>query len=60
LSEVTEFIATSLNITLPRMAGENPITGKRCSNKRLLESDYRFIYPTYREGYQALLEGKHP
>lgn len=24
---------------------------KRCSNKRLLDSGYEFVYPTYREGY---------
>lgn len=28
---------------------------KRCSNRRLLESGYRFIFPTFREGYNALL-----
>ena len=30
-------------------------TNKRCSNTRLLDSGYRFCYPTYREGYAALL-----
>ena len=29
--------------------------GRRCSNQRLLESGYKFLYPTYREGYRALL-----
>ncbi len=29
---------------------------KRCSNARLLASGYRFRYPTYREGYAAVLE----
>jgi nucleoside-diphosphate-sugar epimerase len=28
---------------------------KRCSNARLLASGYRFRYPTWREGYEALL-----
>jgi nucleoside-diphosphate-sugar epimerase len=28
---------------------------RRCSNQRLLESGYEFLYPTYREGYRALL-----
>lgn len=28
---------------------------RRCSNQRLLESGYKFLYPTYREGYRALL-----
>lgn len=28
---------------------------RRCSNQRLRESGYQFLYPTFREGYQALL-----
>ena len=38
-------------------------TNKRCSNARLLDSGYQFQYPTYREGYAALLAqvgGKEP
>lgn len=30
---------------------------KRCSNKRILESGYAFAYPTFREGFDALLKG---
>ena len=30
-------------------------SGKRCRNARLLASGYRLIYPTYREGYGALI-----
>lgn len=29
---------------------------KRCRNARLLASGYRLVYPTYREGYGAVLE----
>jgi nucleoside-diphosphate-sugar epimerase len=32
-------------------------TNKRCRNDRLLASGYTFRYPTYREGYRAVLEG---
>jgi hypothetical protein len=28
---------------------------RRCSNRQLLESGYRFKYPTYREGYLSLI-----
>jgi len=28
---------------------------RRCSNQRLLDSGYDFIYPTYKEGYLALM-----
>lgn len=31
-------------------------TNKRCSNARLLRSGYEFLYPTFREGFAALLE----
>jgi len=30
---------------------------KRCRNARLVQSGYRFRYPTFREGYSAVLEG---
>ena len=30
---------------------------KRCRNDRLLASGYTFLYPTFREGYRAVLEG---
>ena len=29
--------------------------GKRCCNKRLLETGYQFKFPTYREGYHSIL-----
>jgi hypothetical protein len=32
-------------------------TNKRCSNARLVSSGYRFRYPTFREGFAALLDG---
>lgn len=31
-------------------------SNKRCSNARLVASGYEFLYPTFREGFQALLE----
>ncbi len=32
-----------------------PATNVRCMSERLLESGYRFVFPSYREGYRALL-----
>lgn len=32
--------------------------GKRCSNRLLLATGYRFRFPTYREGYGALADGE--
>ncbi len=38
-----------------RTANRNP--GKRCRSTRLVESGFRFRYPTFREGYESLLHG---
>lgn len=62
--EVLRWLAAQLGITLPP-PGEAAATearhhsgqNKRCSNRRLLASGYRLIYPTFREGYGALLQG---
>ena len=43
----------------PRMKADDVNSGrggnKRCSNRRLLESGFRFRYPGFREGYAAML-----
>jgi len=46
----------------PRACGKKqtpkrPRSNKRCRNARLVQSGYRFRYPTFREGYSAVLEG---
>jgi nucleoside-diphosphate-sugar epimerase len=33
-------------------------TNKRCSNQRLLDSGYTFVYPSYRAGYAELIEAR--
>ena len=38
--------------------GSRARTNKRCSNARLLASGYSFKYPTFREGFEALLESR--
>lgn len=58
--EVMEWLAQQLGVPSPPRtsadAGSSPQRGsKRCRNDRLLASGYGFIYPTYREGYAALL-----
>ena len=61
---VMDFLAERLGVPAPprggapeRMRGGN----KRCSSQRLLDSGYRFIYPTYREGYAHEIDamGQH-
>lgn len=36
--------------------GRRRRSNKRCSSARLVASGYRFLYPTFRDGYAALLE----
>ena len=44
--------ATARGEAGPRRARGN----KRCRNARLLASGYAFRYPTFREGYRAVIE----
>jgi len=59
--EVVEFLARSLGRPVPSLAagpGRPPGSrGKRCDNTRLRETGFVFSYPTYREGYAAVLAG---
>jgi len=57
LYEVMSWLATHMGRDLQEKA---PPTGrrrtsKRCCNRRLLESGYGFLYPSYRQGYAELL-----
>ncbi len=58
--DVVDWIAQRLGLPLPSRteltpAAREPSQGKRCSNKRLLESGFNFQYPGYRQGYQPLI-----
>jgi len=63
-SDVLRWIAHELGLPEPPAADDaagaldpplRPRGSKRCSNRRLLASGYRFRFPTYREGYAAAL-----
>jgi nucleoside-diphosphate-sugar epimerase len=60
---VLYWLAGALGAPAPRVvrAGDPALPAtrgnKRCRNERLLASGYTFRYPTYREGYGAMLEG---
>lgn len=59
-SEVIRFLAQRLGVPEPPAsvtANDGPARGghKRCRNARLKATGYRLSYPTYREGYTALL-----
>jgi hypothetical protein len=58
---VLQWLAGALGAPPPRAVGAHdpalrpPRSNKRCRNDRLLATGYRFEYPTFREGYRALL-----
>ena len=57
--DVTAFIAARLGVSLPSdRPTEAPGRGgdKRCNNARLHATGYSLLYPTYREGYAAMLQ----
>lgn len=72
MGEVLRFLAEELGLPHPPAAPREPEASagqagrggnKRCSNQRLRDTGFEFSYPTYREGYRAILEGKgvrHP
>lgn len=62
--EVADFVADLLGVPRPerRRSGEARQVGvrggnKRCRSDRLQSSGYEFRYPTFREGYAALING---
>lgn len=56
--EVMDWIAERLGLPAPGRGGGNPAsTGKRCDNARLVSSGYTFEYPSFREGYGAVIAG---
>ncbi|UPK75327.1 hypothetical protein MU582_01435 [Nocardioidaceae bacterium SCSIO 66511] len=62
---VLRFVADELDIALPPDASQGSVRpeGKRCRNDRLIASGLQYRYPTYREGYRAILAGdgvRHP
>lgn len=63
-NDVLLWLATQLGCELAPASDATPGStlhrsgqNKRCSNRRLLASGYRLLYPTFREGYGALLQG---
>ena len=56
--EVMDWIARRLRLPSPPRRDGNPAsTGKRCDNARLVASGYTFEFPTFREGYGAVIAG---
>ncbi|QAV70158.1 SDR family NAD(P)-dependent oxidoreductase [Salinibacterium sp. UTAS2018] len=59
---VIEFLARSLDRPVPPTrtdeVGAGKGAGKRCRNTLLTSTGFSFTYPSYREGYAAVLAGK--
>jgi nucleoside-diphosphate-sugar epimerase len=64
LSEVQRFLARELGVPEPpaeeegsarAAVGRRARSNKRCSNELLVSLGYELAYPTYREGYRAML-----
>ena len=65
LGEVLRFLAAEMGYPEPPIgpAGEARGGNKRCSNALLRSTGFEFAYPSFREGYRAILAGKgvrHP
>ena len=60
---VCEWLAQAMELDISAMSEDaSPMRGgnKRCSNQRLLDSGYQFIYPDYKAGFDAMLKGVRP
>ncbi len=57
--EVMRFLAAELGVAQPldQLTATPPYTGKRCRNTLLRSTGFELTYPTYREGYRAVLAG---
>src|SRR5690606_26465334 len=56
LFELKQWLAEQLGMPITAPARVVSSGGRRCSNRRLLDSGYRFIYPSFREGYTQQLK----
>ncbi len=54
--EVLRWLAERLGVEPPPVSQEKQGAGKRCRNDRLLSTGFRLRYPTYRDGYAAVLQ----
>ena len=54
-SEFFDWLSEKLNISIASIPVSNATCGKRLKNKSLKSLGFSFYYPTFREGYSALL-----
>lgn len=53
--EFASWLCAEVGITVPVPSSETGQKGKRCSNRKLKAAGFKFVYPTFREGYAPLL-----
>ncbi len=60
LYDVKKWLAQQLGVAKGQLEakplGRSLRSSKRCSNKKLLDSGYTFLYPTFKEGYKMVLD----
>jgi nucleoside-diphosphate-sugar epimerase len=59
LRKVCEWLTLAMGLDVSAMSeGASPMRGgnKRCSNQRLLDNGYQFLYPDYKAGFGAMLQ----
>lgn len=54
--DVLSWLAAELNVEGPKEIESDGQQNKRCSNARLLAAGYRFIYPSFKEGYREQID----
>ena len=55
MHEITHWLAGELKASMQSESVTRFSGSKRCSNKRLKESGYQFIYPDFKTGYKTLI-----
>lgn len=56
LNEMSDWLAKQLDRAITDTSARRTIGSKRCSNKLLKMTGYRFKYPSFREGYPQLIQ----
>jgi nucleoside-diphosphate-sugar epimerase len=64
-NDVIQWLAKKLGVKVmwsdrPDRSSPRPISNKKCKNTRLMSSGYQFIYPSFKEGYGALIRQSLP
>lgn len=56
--DVLRFIAGELNVAPPEAGEATRRSNKRIRSARIVRSGFRHLYPTYREGYRAIIQAR--